>query len=274
MKRKLRFGACQLLPGVEKLLSTFSNVLSEPPSLEPIKVGIASSSLKSLFDVKTMYLSLGRWFRNDSCVFIDYPVTQGDGRKAKPAPDLFLTVLDRINKSLTATWSKGSDEKAGSLIAPAECLVVEDSIAGVAAGRAAGMRVCWVPHKGLREVCRGMEQMVLEGKLHEVEDMLMRMEYKIKKGEAKELEDIRNTCDDQEKCGEEAIIEGMESVVSKDGWAEMISSLEHFDYDRYGIMVGASWSSIPVAVQGSRWYPMNQPFGGHSFTQFLLTCCT
>lgn len=42
--------------------------------------------------------------------------------RGKPAPDLFLLVAKRLN------------------VAPAECIVVEDSVAGVAAAKAAGMR--------------------------------------------------------------------------------------------------------------------------------------
>ena len=44
-------------------------------------------------------------------------------RNGKPAPDLFLYAAERMN------------------VAPDDCVVVEDSRAGVAAGRAAGMRV-------------------------------------------------------------------------------------------------------------------------------------
>lgn len=39
----------------------------------------------------------------------------------------------------------------------------EDSIAGVEAGRRAGMFVAWVPHPGLRAFCKGWEERVLEG---------------------------------------------------------------------------------------------------------------
>jgi beta-phosphoglucomutase-like phosphatase (HAD superfamily) len=43
--------------------------------------------------------------------------------KAKPAPDLFLHAAEKLG------------------VQPAECLVLEDSVNGVIAGRAAGMRV-------------------------------------------------------------------------------------------------------------------------------------
>jgi pseudouridine 5'-phosphatase len=49
-------------------------------------------------------------------------------------------------------------------IRPEECLVFEDSVPGVEAGRRAGMRVIWVPHRGLAGEFRGKEQEVLAGK--------------------------------------------------------------------------------------------------------------
>jgi putative hydrolase of the HAD superfamily len=51
----------------------------------------------------------------------------GDSRRTKPAPDLFLLAAGRLG------------------IAPGDCVVLEDSPNGVAAGRAAGMTVVAVP---------------------------------------------------------------------------------------------------------------------------------
>jgi HAD superfamily hydrolase (TIGR01509 family) len=51
----------------------------------------------------------------------------GDRRRTKPAPDLFLAAAERLG------------------VAPADCVVLEDSPNGVAAGRAAGMTVVAVP---------------------------------------------------------------------------------------------------------------------------------
>jgi HAD superfamily hydrolase (TIGR01509 family) len=60
----------------------------------------------------------GLWPHFDPHVFSATMVTNG-----KPAPDLFLYAADKMS------------------VAPQDCVVVEDSRAGVAAGRAAGMRV-------------------------------------------------------------------------------------------------------------------------------------
>ncbi len=53
-------------------------------------------------------------------------------------------------------------ESDRELVQPEECLVFEDSIAGVEAARRAGMRVVWMPHVRLRDVCLGREEDVLE----------------------------------------------------------------------------------------------------------------
>ena len=117
--------------------------------------------------------------------------------KKKPLPDQFLLALERINEGLMS---------GESAVTPEECLVFEDSVAGVEAGRRAGMRVCWVPHKGLREVWMGKEDGVLEGTTGEVPTVI----------EAKQGED---------------------QMWSRDGWAEMIMSLENFRFENYGIQI-------------------------------------
>lgn len=126
-------------------------------------------------------------------------------------PDVFLIALGRINESLRL---RGERE-----VRVEECLVLEDSVAGVEAGRRAGMRVCWVPHAGLRGVWRGREGRVLGGRSGDVDD---------------EGEDV----DGDVKVGVEQNDEesgGCSRLLSGDGWAEMLMSLEDFDYEYYGI---------------------------------------
>lgn len=102
-----------------------------------------------------------------------------------------------------------------------ECLVFEDSVGGVEAGRGAGMRVCWCPQVGLRGVLRGREGGVLGGRGGEEEN---------KGGE-----------EEEDKGGEEDAEEGVERRLwSEDGRAEMVMSLEEFDYEFYGIQVERS----------------------------------
>lgn len=52
----------------------------------------------------------------------------------KPDPTIYLVTLERLNAS---TGSRG-------MITPAECLVIEDSVAGIRSAKAAGMRVLGV----------------------------------------------------------------------------------------------------------------------------------
>ena len=75
--------------------------------------------------------------------------------KGKPAPDIYLLALKTINDGLKM---KGEPE-----ITPEECLVFEDSVPGVEAGRRAGMRVIWCPHPELLKIYRGREAEVLAG---------------------------------------------------------------------------------------------------------------
>lgn len=125
--------------------------------------------------------------------------------RKKPMPDVFLLALGRVNSRL------GVEERE---VKPEECLVFEDSVAGVEAGRRAGMRVCWVPHVGLREVWRGREEKVLAGRSEEHDDV---------------------GCGDEERKYNHSEIQN--HLWSEDKWAEMLMSLDDFDYDHYGIQL-------------------------------------
>lgn len=85
---------------------------------------------------------------------------------------------------------------------PGECLVFEDSVAGVEAGRRAGMRVVWVPHPDLAIEYQAMQKAVLAGRTGLIEV-----------GENCQVGDI------------------------DDGWAERIPTLDHFNYDKYGLFI-------------------------------------
>ncbi|KAL8978354.1 MAG: hypothetical protein Q9205_006033 [Flavoplaca limonia] len=152
-------------------------------------------------------------------------------KQGKPAGDVFLLAMERINKVSFFASQRQDDANEGRKdelrrLQANECLVFEDSIAGVAAGRAAGMRVCWVPHAGLRAVCRGMEKEVLDGKMEEVEGRLLALE-----AEGGEMRVSTTDVGKGDGAGKK------ERIVSDDGWAEMINSLEEFDYARYGIRI-------------------------------------
>ncbi|MGH7434811.1 MAG: HAD family hydrolase [Polyangiaceae bacterium] len=80
---------------------------------------VASSSAKRLVDAVLGRFDLRRSFE---------AVVSGEAvTRAKPAPDIFLAAAERLG------------------VAPSACVVLEDSLAGVEAGKAAGMRVVAVP---------------------------------------------------------------------------------------------------------------------------------
>ncbi|OKL58554.1 hypothetical protein UA08_06262 [Talaromyces atroroseus] len=125
------------LPGAEKLLLNLSRARSAS-SREKFALALASSTKSHSYELKTSRPETNRllnFFQPDRRVLGDDPrVRQGRG---KPAPDIYLVALQLLNSVADP------GEKA---IMPNECLVFEDSVAGVEAGRRAGMRVVWVPH--------------------------------------------------------------------------------------------------------------------------------
>jgi pseudouridine 5'-phosphatase len=156
-----------------------------------VHIALATSSHFVNFLLKTSHLTeLFSVFPTERRVLgDDVRIEPGRG---KPQPDIFLLALKTINDSLPEDEPK---------ITPEECLVFEDSVPGVEAGRRAGMRVVWVPHPGLKEEYNGREKEVLAGTM----------------GEA----------------GHDLVAPGEED----DGWAEYLSTLEGFPYDHYGISV-------------------------------------
>lgn len=157
-----------------------------------VHIALATSSHKANFEIKTDKL-------ND--LFTVFPTNRrvlGDDARmqpgrGKPLPDIFLLALQTVNDSLDA----GEEP-----IRPEECLVFEDSVPGVEAGRRAGMRVVWVPHPKLKEEYAGREGEILAGRMGEGGDV------------------------DLHQLGE-----------VDDGWAEYLPNLEDFPYDKYRIVV-------------------------------------
>ena len=185
---------CKPLPGAEKLLSNLSRAHSAS-SGDKIELALAPSCSKShSYEVKTSRPQTKRllgFFQPDKRVLGDDPrVRQGRG---KPAPDIYLVALQSLNSTAN------SGNKA---IMPNECLVFEDSLAGVEAGRRAGMRVIWVPHPDMAVEYQARQKDVLAGRTGMIDV-----------GGDSQLGDI------------------------DDGWAESILDLEHFNYEKYGIDV-------------------------------------
>ncbi|MCM1263279.1 MAG: HAD family phosphatase [Butyrivibrio sp.] len=83
-----------------------------------IKLGIATSNSRELVENLIAVNGLGGYFGSI--------MTGSDGMKGKPAPDIYLAVANELK------------------VMPQRCLVFEDIVHGIMAGKAAGMKVCAV----------------------------------------------------------------------------------------------------------------------------------
>ncbi|KAH8787501.1 HAD-like domain-containing protein [Hyaloscypha sp. PMI_1271] len=188
--QKEHFPTCKPLPGVEKLLGDLT--VARTGKGEKVHIALATSSTATNFKLKIAHLE------ELFSVFVGHRRVLGDDErvpkgKGKPAPDIYLVALQTINASL----EPGEEE-----ITPEECLVFEDSVPGVEAGRRAGMRVAWVPHPELHKEYDGRQREVLAGRTGE------------------------GGPEDMHQLGE-----------IDDGWADYMQSLEDFPYEKYGIIV-------------------------------------
>ena len=86
-----------------------------------IKAGIATSNSRELVE------SVVRAHQMESC--FGWIMTACEVEKGKPAPDIYLAVAEKL------------------AVKPENCLVFEDIIPGIQAGKAAGMQVCAVYDK-------------------------------------------------------------------------------------------------------------------------------
>ena len=208
---RVHFPSTKPLPGVEALLSNLSRTAN---SDAPVHIALATSSMGTKFHLKTAHLSdLFSVFPSSRIIVGDDPRI-GAGR-GKPLPDIYLLALETINQELR---EQGNGERE---ITPEECLVFEDSVPGIEAGRRAGMRVIWCPHEGLLQEYRGREEEVLAGLT----------------GEHKDIDQL------------DTLKDGMMDVTPwrrhgsgkpgelGDGWGELLATLESFPYESYGIRI-------------------------------------
>ena len=190
--KEQHFPATKPLPGVPALLKNLEGA--------GIQLALATSSNKRNFGLKTAHLT-----ELFSCIEEEKRVLGDDERlehgRGKPAPDIYLLAMEMVNAGLRRRGEKEVRRE--------ECLVFEDSVPGVEAGRRAGMRVVWCPHPGLAKEFKGREKLVLAGKIGERGDV-------------------------QEK----GATPGWPGEID-DGWGETLESLEHFDYAKYGIKIAA-----------------------------------
>ncbi|EER27035.1 hypothetical protein D8B26_002665 [Coccidioides posadasii str. Silveira] len=207
------FPTTEPLPGALDLVKSLAKTAN---TKNPVHIALATSSHSRNYTLKTAHLDeLFSQFPSSRIILGDDPRI-GHGR-GKPRPDIYLLALEVINKELRESRC-GEPE-----IKPEECLVFEDSVPGVEAGRRAGMRVVWCPHEGLlKEYSERIEE-VLAGST----------------GEHKDLDSIDGVINGV--IGTEpwrAVGAGKPGLIG-DGWGQLLQSLEVFPYEKYGIQAPA-----------------------------------
>ncbi|PNS18332.1 hypothetical protein CAC42_6149 [Sphaceloma murrayae] len=206
------FPTCAPLPGVETLLKNLKGTdRNEVP--DRVYLALATSSRKETFEFKTAHLSeLFSVFKQENKVLgDDVRIPKGRG---KPCPDIYLLALETVNQGIRERRAKGSQEVE---VKPEECLVFEDSVPGVEAGRRAGMQVLWVPHPGLLNEYKGKEKEVLAG------------------SSGMEHAELNAAGDQSDMLKAPGKID--------DGWGRRIETLEAFPYDVYGIKINDAAST-------------------------------
>ncbi|MCQ2520073.1 MAG: HAD family phosphatase [Lachnospiraceae bacterium] len=97
-------------PGVEKLLNYAKS--------NGIKMAIGTSNSRYLYEAVSDSLGFERYF---DCV-----ITGDETKKSKPDPEIYILLANKLN------------------VNPEECLVFEDTVAGLNAGLNAGMEICGI----------------------------------------------------------------------------------------------------------------------------------
>ena len=102
-----------LFPGTREVLEELQEM--------PVRLGLATSSVSASARPFLERHGLTRFF--------DVIVTGEEVEHGKPAPDIYLCAAEKLG------------------VGPEKCLVIEDALSGIAAGRAAGMRVAAIPDR-------------------------------------------------------------------------------------------------------------------------------
>lgn len=203
------FPTAALLPGVPMLLWNLQRATTATGD-EAIELALVTSSNTAKFALKTDHLTdLLAVFPPQRRVLGDDPrISSG---RHKPAPDAYQICLAALNAERRAAGR--------APIPPAECLVLEDSVQGVEAGRRAGMQVLWCPHTAVQQELRGREDVVLTGPLPE--------------DPTDAAIDVMGAS--SSAYGPQAQTQTWAGANQYLGWTRMVRSLEKFDYGQYGI---------------------------------------
>lgn len=232
-----KFKHTSALPGVKDLLNKLGRTrywdlkhdatVTGTTKPHRVHIALATSSHEANFRMKTSHIEeLFSVFETHRRVLGDDPrIPKGRG---KPLPDIYLIALQTINDSLP------EGEKP---ITPEECLVFEDSIPGVEAGRRAGMRVVWCPHPMLKQEVDAKDQakLVLAGLLNAAEIEKNNAAKKAAEVAITNGAEPKDTIDAANKKANDFDADKPGEI--DDGWADYLPSLVDFPYERYGIQI-------------------------------------
>jgi beta-phosphoglucomutase-like phosphatase (HAD superfamily) len=136
--RRVR-GRGAAMPGVGRAVGLFRS--------QGLRLALATSSARPLIDAVVERLALGGVF--------EVICSAENGLRGKPHPDVYLCAADRLG------------------LPPRACLAVEDSIAGVQAAKAAGMKCIAVPLPELRNDPRYLAAEIIVDSLDRVDSRIM-----------------------------------------------------------------------------------------------------
>ncbi|MEK7747953.1 MAG: HAD family phosphatase [Nitrospirota bacterium] len=145
--KKLSEQECYIYPGVFELVKALEG---------KVKLAIASGAFRG--EIKS---ALDRANIRSAFPII---VSAQDVKQGKPHPEAFLTALAKINAIYRQTTPSPSLTKEGDspLINPSECVVIEDSLHGVGAAKAAGMKSVAVTNSYSRDMLLPLADWVVE----------------------------------------------------------------------------------------------------------------
>ncbi|CDO57921.1 similar to Saccharomyces cerevisiae YKL033W-A Putative protein of unknown function [Geotrichum candidum] len=145
-RQKKLWHKTEFMPGAAELLAHLAE--------HNIPIALATSSHRMNFTLKTNHLNKGGFE-----LFGDHIVVGDDPRipagRGKPHPDIWLVALESLNAEHRAAAAAAG--RTFTDIKPEECLVFEDGLPGVTAGKAAGATVIWVPDARALKVLNGRE---------------------------------------------------------------------------------------------------------------------
>ena len=108
----------------------FANKIGLFPHVKEVLEELRSISLRLAVATSSVSASARPFLdRHQLTKYFEVIITGDEIERGKPHPDIYLRAAEKLG------------------VAPNECLVIEDSLSGVAAGKAAGMRVAAIPDR-------------------------------------------------------------------------------------------------------------------------------